>query len=169
MATHTRSAMAHACSVSLRIFATLCNDLRRDETAQTGLIIPGWELRSLPAPPKSGPVQVTSRSSSLRGRISTSSVPRISKSGPNQRAAFDSPRSRRRWSGAMQHVTLTQRSSSRGRAAMSTIRLVGAAWAALETDGSPSGHVYFHLGDDSSLRAVRADGRLNSEREDSRW
>jgi hypothetical protein len=36
----------------------------------------------------------------------------------------------------------------------------GRGWAALEEDGSLRGHIYFHLGDDSGFRAVRAeDGR----------
>jgi hypothetical protein len=32
----------------------------------------------------------------------------------------------------------------------------GRGWAALEEDGSLRGHIYFHLGDDSGFRAVRA-------------
>lgn len=33
----------------------------------------------------------------------------------------------------------------------------GRGWAALEEDGSLRGHIYFHLGDDSGFRAVRAE------------
>lgn len=33
----------------------------------------------------------------------------------------------------------------------------GRGWATLEDGGSLRGHIYFHLGDDSSFRAVRAD------------
>ena len=33
----------------------------------------------------------------------------------------------------------------------------GRGWAALERDGSLRGRIYFHLGDDSGFRAVRAD------------
>jgi hypothetical protein len=32
----------------------------------------------------------------------------------------------------------------------------GRGWAVLEEGGSLSGHIYFHLGDDSGFRAVRA-------------
>ena len=35
-------------------------------------------------------------------------------------------------------------------------RASGRGWAALERDGSLRGHIYFHLGDDSAFRAVRA-------------
>ena len=37
-------------------------------------------------------------------------------------------------------------------------RASGRGWAVLEQDGSLSGHIYFHLGDDSGFRAVRAEG-----------
>ena len=30
----------------------------------------------------------------------------------------------------------------------------GRGWAALNPDGTPEGHIYFHLGDDSAFRAV---------------
>lgn len=33
----------------------------------------------------------------------------------------------------------------------------GRGWAVLEEDGSLRGHIYFHLGDDSGFRAVRAE------------
>lgn len=33
----------------------------------------------------------------------------------------------------------------------------GRGWAALDEDGSLRGHIYFHLGDDSGFRAVRAE------------
>jgi len=33
----------------------------------------------------------------------------------------------------------------------------GRGWAALEEDGALRGHLYFHLGDDSGFRAVRAE------------
>lgn len=33
----------------------------------------------------------------------------------------------------------------------------GRGWAALEAEGSLSGHIFFHHGDDSGFRAVRAD------------
>ena len=33
----------------------------------------------------------------------------------------------------------------------------GRGWAVLEEDESLRGHIYFHLGDDSGFRAVRAD------------
>jgi hypothetical protein len=33
----------------------------------------------------------------------------------------------------------------------------GRGWAALEENGSLRGHIYFHLGDDSGFRAVRAE------------
>lgn len=36
----------------------------------------------------------------------------------------------------------------------------GRGWAALEEDGSVRGHVYFHLGDDSGFKAVRAGDEL---------
>lgn len=35
-------------------------------------------------------------------------------------------------------------------------RASGRGWATLEPDGSLRGHIYFHLGDDSAFRAVRA-------------
>ena len=35
-------------------------------------------------------------------------------------------------------------------------RASGRGWAVLERDGSLRGHIYFHLGDDSAFRAVRA-------------
>lgn len=35
-------------------------------------------------------------------------------------------------------------------------RVNGRGWATLEPDGSLRGHIYFHLGDDSGFRAVRA-------------
>ena len=35
-------------------------------------------------------------------------------------------------------------------------RASGRGWATLEPDGSLRGHIYFHLGDDSVFRAVRA-------------
>lgn len=35
-------------------------------------------------------------------------------------------------------------------------RASGRGWATLERDGSLRGHIYFHLGDDSAFRAVRA-------------
>ena len=35
-------------------------------------------------------------------------------------------------------------------------RASGRGWATLEGDGSLRGHIYFHLGDDSGFRAVRA-------------
>ncbi len=35
-------------------------------------------------------------------------------------------------------------------------RASGRGWATLERDGSLRGHIYFHLGDDSGFRAVRA-------------
>ena len=44
-------------------------------------------------------------------------------------------------------------------------RTSGRGWAKLENDGSLSGHIYFHLGDDSGFRAVPAEagveGRLS--------
>ncbi|MGQ0668145.1 MAG: hypothetical protein ACT4PO_00470 [Actinomycetota bacterium] len=36
-------------------------------------------------------------------------------------------------------------------------RASGRGWAALAGDGSLRGHIYFHLGDDSGFRAVRAE------------
>lgn len=33
----------------------------------------------------------------------------------------------------------------------------GRGWVTLEVDGSLRGHIYFHLGDDSGFRAVRAE------------
>ena len=36
-------------------------------------------------------------------------------------------------------------------------RASGRGWAVLEQDGSLRGHIYFHLGDDSSFRARRAE------------
>jgi len=36
-------------------------------------------------------------------------------------------------------------------------RVSGRGWAALEEDGSLRGHIWFHLGDDSGFRAVRAE------------
>src|ERR687897_198417 len=39
----------------------------------------------------------------------------------------------------------------------------GRGWAALEEDGSLRGHIYFHLGDDSGFRAVRAEDAPKSE------
>ncbi len=33
----------------------------------------------------------------------------------------------------------------------------GRGWALAEEDGSLRGHIYFHLGDDSGFRAVRAE------------
>ena len=35
-------------------------------------------------------------------------------------------------------------------------RASGRGWVVLERDGSLRGHIYFHLGDDSGFRAVRA-------------
>jgi len=35
-------------------------------------------------------------------------------------------------------------------------RASGRGWVTLEPDGSLRGHIYFHLGDDSAFRAVRA-------------
>ena len=35
-------------------------------------------------------------------------------------------------------------------------RASGRGWAVLESDGSLRGRIYFHLGDDSGFRAVRA-------------
>ena len=37
-------------------------------------------------------------------------------------------------------------------------RASGRGWAVLEQDGSLRGHIYFHLGEDSGFRAVRAEG-----------
>ncbi len=37
-------------------------------------------------------------------------------------------------------------------------RANGRGWAVLQQDGSLSGHIYFHFGDDSGFRAVRAEG-----------
>jgi len=39
----------------------------------------------------------------------------------------------------------------------------GRGWAALEEDGSLRGHIYFHLGDDSGFRAVRAEAESKPE------
>jgi hypothetical protein len=39
----------------------------------------------------------------------------------------------------------------------------GRGWAALEGDGSLRGHIYFHLGDDSSFRAVHAEDEPKAE------
>ena len=39
----------------------------------------------------------------------------------------------------------------------------GRGWAALADDGSLLGHIYFHMGDDSAFRAVRADHRSGSD------
>ena len=41
----------------------------------------------------------------------------------------------------------------------------GVVKAALEEDGSLRGHIYFHLGDDSGFRAVRAEDAPKSEAE----
>ncbi len=41
-------------------------------------------------------------------------------------------------------------------------RASGRGWAALERDGSLRGHIYFHLGDDSGFRAVRAEGQAGA-------
>jgi hypothetical protein len=41
----------------------------------------------------------------------------------------------------------------------------GRGWAALEEDGSLRGHIYFHLGDDSGFRAVRAEDAPKPEGE----
>jgi hypothetical protein len=41
-------------------------------------------------------------------------------------------------------------------------RTSGRGWAILETDGSLSGRLYFHLGDDSAFRAVPADHEAGS-------
>ena len=41
----------------------------------------------------------------------------------------------------------------------------GRGWAALEEDGSLRGHIYFHLGDDSGFRAVRAEDAPKPEAE----
>ena len=41
----------------------------------------------------------------------------------------------------------------------------GRGWAALEEDGSLGGHIYFHLGDDSGFRAVRAEDAPKPEAE----
>jgi len=41
-------------------------------------------------------------------------------------------------------------------------RASGRGWAALEQDGSLRGHIYFHLGDDSGFRAVRAEEEVES-------
>ena len=35
-------------------------------------------------------------------------------------------------------------------------RVSGRGWATLDPDGSLRGHIYFHLGDDSAFRALRA-------------
>jgi hypothetical protein len=40
----------------------------------------------------------------------------------------------------------------------------GRGWAVLEEDGSVRGHIYFHLGDDSGFRAVRAHDHLGEQR-----
>jgi len=37
----------------------------------------------------------------------------------------------------------------------------GRGWAELQADGSLSGRIYFHLGDDSAFRAVRAKAQSN--------
>ena len=42
-------------------------------------------------------------------------------------------------------------------------RASGRGWAALERDGSLRGHIYFHLGDDSAFRAVRAEAEAGSK------
>src|SRR6266542_2697900 len=39
----------------------------------------------------------------------------------------------------------------------------GRGWAALDEDGSLRGHIYFHLGDDSGFRAVRAEAAPKPE------
>jgi hypothetical protein len=44
----------------------------------------------------------------------------------------------------------------------------GRGWAALEEDGSLRGHIYFHLGDDSGFRAVRAEDAPKPEAESPR-
>ena len=41
----------------------------------------------------------------------------------------------------------------------------GRGWAALQEDGSLVGHIYFHLGDDSGLRAVPTDNASKLKRE----
>ncbi len=41
-------------------------------------------------------------------------------------------------------------------------RASGRGWAALAADGSLRGRIYFHLGDDSGFRAVRAAGGSKS-------
>ena len=43
-------------------------------------------------------------------------------------------------------------------------RVSGRGWAALEEDGSLRGHIWFHLGDDSGFRAVRARRSRAAER-----
>lgn len=40
----------------------------------------------------------------------------------------------------------------------------GRGWARLEEDGTLSGHIFFHQGDDSGFRAVRSTGKINSSR-----
>ena len=39
----------------------------------------------------------------------------------------------------------------------------GRGWATLANNGSLHGHMYFHMGDDSAFRAVRADQRSGSD------
>jgi hypothetical protein len=41
----------------------------------------------------------------------------------------------------------------------------GRGWSALDEDGSLRGHIYFHLGDDSGFRAVRAEDAPKPEAE----
>jgi hypothetical protein len=40
--------------------------------------------------------------------------------------------------------------------------VTGRGWATLEPDGALRGHLYFHLGDDSGFRAIRAPGGRSS-------
>jgi hypothetical protein len=44
----------------------------------------------------------------------------------------------------------------------------GRGWAALSEDGSLRGHIWFHLGDDSGFRAVRAEDLPEREAESHR-
>lgn len=61
------------------------------------------------------------------------------------------------WIAATRVATGARVSSSRGTAAMTPIPRAGRGWAVLEQDGSLSGRIYFHLGDDSSFCAVRVE------------
>ena len=44
----------------------------------------------------------------------------------------------------------------------------GRGWAALQEDGSLRGHIFFHLGDDSGFRAVRAARTTDAKDADNR-